>query len=516
MNALACIALATLAIWDYPARQAAHEQLRGRFLSALRAGDTQEMAEACRKGVELLPDDPTWRYNLACSLAYFKDPEPALDALEKAIDLGFRNPEEIAADNDLKRLAKNPRFKELVKYAEESRRRPLLLGPMAVTPATGVFGETLTLGAHNLSWDFDVGCFDAKVALAANSAGGNVGDLYFNRDEGHSMLVVTNWPGLTQVKFDRDGRERGLDLNWPNALFPYPVFGNCSRAMVAGPYWRSLPRALMTTQVRNLKAMHRFYLSNQIWVFPATDDCPPAGTNGDVFASVTPYWLATQGRSWSDQYYLRAALEASRSFRRDVKREIVRRGLLAPTIQMLIRRSLNGVGGDEDYLGPKAHPTAFPANGLDLAKLAKSAADLTVAQIPPVAMLAGVATKPKSNKSVVPELTYATPCACAFVLRAEDPVRTFDVKAAGAEEFAFAVVHDDRGAAKVEKLARDAARVTVDRAAMSPTNRVDVAVFAKNASTGWGAPSFVSLAVVDPNAPYSDPALTPLDQPKAE
>ncbi|MBQ6137039.1 MAG: hypothetical protein IJI73_06690 [Kiritimatiellae bacterium] len=516
MNALCCIALAALSIWDYPSRQPMHEKLRGQFIAALRTGDTETMTEVCRKGVELLPDDPTWRYNLACSLSYFKDQGPALDALEKAIDLGFRDPAAIAADSDLKRLEKNPRFRDLVEYADEMKRRPLLLGPMAVTPATGAFGETVTLGGHNLAWNFDVGCFDAKLSLVANSAGGNTGDLYFNRDEGQSMLVVTNWPGLTQVKLDREGRERGMDLNWPNMLFPYPVFGNCSRAMLGGQYWRSLPRALMTTDVRSIGAMHRFYRTNQIWVFPAVYDCQPLGTNGDVFASVTPYWIATEGRSWSDQYYLRAALEASRSFRRDTKRELVRRGLLAPTVQMLVRRSLRGVAGDADYLGPKAHPTAFPANGLDLPRLAKSAAEMTVSQIPPVAVLAGVGTKPTSNKSVWPELTYATPCACAFVLRAEDRERTFDIKAAGGEEFEFAVVHDDLGAAKLERRGRDAARVTVDRAALSPTNRVDLAVFAKNVGTGWGAPSFVSLAVVDPSAPYSDPALTPLDQPKAE
>ena len=44
---------------------------------------------------------------------------------------------------------------------------------------------------------------------------------------------------------------------------------------------------------------------------------------------------------------------------------------------------------------------------------------------------------------------------------------------------------------------------------MSPTNRVDVAVFARRKGTGWGAPAFVSFAVVDPSAEYSDPVLTP-------
>ena len=61
--------LAVLSIWDYPARQPQHEMLRAEFVQAVRAGDTKKMEESSRKGTELLPDDPTWAYNLACSLA---------------------------------------------------------------------------------------------------------------------------------------------------------------------------------------------------------------------------------------------------------------------------------------------------------------------------------------------------------------------------------------------------------------------------------------------------------------
>ena len=31
------------------------------------------MERVCRSGVKLLPEDPVWRYNLACSLAYLPD-----------------------------------------------------------------------------------------------------------------------------------------------------------------------------------------------------------------------------------------------------------------------------------------------------------------------------------------------------------------------------------------------------------------------------------------------------------
>ena len=518
LHFLAIAFLAVLSVWDYPARAPEHERLKAQFIEAVREGDTETMTETCKAGVALLPDDPVWHYNLACSLAYYADSDRALDELEEAIDLGFRDAKAIARDRDLKRVADKSRLAELVEYAEDMADKPILLGPNAVTPATGITGRSVAIGEQNVVWDFDAGCFDVKLHLAPSTAGGNTLDLYFNRDGGHSKLVCTNWPGLTPVVLDSTGRERGLDLDTPNMLFPYPVFGNCSRALTQGPYWRSLPRALMTTQCRDIDRMHRFYRSNQFWVFPAVKDYDFASTNsfGDVFNSVAPYWIATQGASWSDQYYLRAALEASRSFQPLVKRELVERGLLAPTIQWLIRSSLQAVKKESDYFTERAHPTVFPPNGLDLKKLKKSAAALKTSNIPPVATIAGIAPEKVDYAGTFPELTYATPCAWAFVLRAEAPKRSFIVKAAGADEYEFAVVHDDLGAATLSRLAPDVAKIELDCAKISPGHRVDLAVFGKSVNSAYGAPAFVSFSRVDPAAPYSDPFLTPLPQPATE
>jgi hypothetical protein len=521
MNALLSAVLAVLSIWDYPARQPTHEILSRQFAAAVREGDTQTMIETCRKGVRLLPDDPTWQYNLACSLAYLRNPAPALDALEKAIDLGWRDVAAIERDTDLKRLEKQVRFREILEMARETADKPLLTGPLANVPATGVFGESLALGAQNFAWDFDFGCFVAQLKLAQGSSAGNEGDLYMNRDALHSpsgpgalQKLLAEFPGLTSISLDAEGRQRKMDLDFPNILFPYPVFGNCSRAQVGGPYWRSLPRALMTTQAQRLKAMVKLYLSNQIWVFPANADCAPIGTKGDVFASVTPYWIVTAGRSWSDLPYLRAALEASRALDRKVKAEIVRRGLLAPTVQMLLRRSLKAVESPGDYLTAKAHPTAMPTNGVFLARLKKQAAALTVEKIPPLAVIT-VKSAPVAHRPTLPETTYATAFAWATVLRAGDSVRTFTVSAAGAPAYAFRIVHDERGAARLKTLSPTEVELTIDRRRLTPTNRIDVAVFAKSETSDWGAPSYASFAVVDPSAPYSDPALTTLDPPAA-
>ena len=510
MIAILCAILASLSIWDYPARAVRHDALRRQFISAMRTGDVAAMLTACQSGVELLPDDPTWRYNLACSLSYFPSRSAeALDALEKAIDLGFRDADAIAADGDLKRLSGQRRYLELIEYAKEMKSRPMMFGPMATVDATGVFGSSLSLGEQNLGWDFDARCFVAHLKLAPASADPWTGDIYMNRDRAHSMLNVSQFPGITEISLDREGRERGMDLNLPNILFPYPVFGNCSRALVGGPFWRSLPRALTTTMSSQLHTMERAYLSNQVWVFPSNADTPPVGTNGDVFASITPYCITTAGRSFSDLPYLRAALYASAAFHRDTKSEIVRRGMLAPTIMTLIRKSLGFVNSEDDYTSARAHPTALPPNGVNTNRLVKAASEMTSAEVPPVVKVA-VKTPPLKDPPKWPELTYASRCAWAFVLRSDEVERVFFIAADGAKEYRFVQTHGTGVKVAIDKVAPNAAKVTIDRRGMHPANRVDIAVFGRNPGTGWGAPSYVSFARMDPSAPYSDPSLMPV------
>jgi len=510
---LAFVLLAVLSIWDYPARFPEHNRLSRQFVAAVREGDTATMEETCRKGVALLPDDPTWHYNLACSLAYFdKRDEAAFDELEKAIDLGFRDTEAIRKDTDLKRLERFPRYQELIEYAEFMKSRPLLTGPLATVDQTGIFGTSVMLGEQNLGWDFDVGCFIARLKLVQAKPGGNVGDLYMNRDGRHSLLNVDAYPGLTSVTFDSAGTNRNMHLDIPNILFPYPAFGNCSRALVEPTYWRSLPRMLMTAETLQLAKMVKLYLSNQTWVFPSNADTAPVGTNGDVFASITPYWITTAGRSWSDLPYLRAALEVSRTLKPAVKQEIVGRGLLAPTIQTLIRKSLHGVTNEVDYLGPTAHPTAFPFGALDLVRLKASAAALTAEAVPPLAPIVVEADK-IGRVGAFSELTYGTAFAWAFVLRTDEETRTFRITAKGAAEFEFVQTHGSGIGVKIEKNGTDTATVTISRRGLSPTSRVDIMVCGRNPGTDWGAPSYVSFSRMDASAPYSDPVLTPLPQP---
>ena len=188
---------------------------------------------------------------------------------------------------------------------------------------------------------------------------------------------------------------------------------------------------------------------------------------------------------------------------------LVEKGLLAPTIMTLMRKSLKSVGNDVDYLSSAAHPTAFKSGSLDVKKLQKSAAALQPLEIPPLVSVS-ILAQPTNDRPAWPELTYATAFASAFVLRADDMVRKFRLVAKGAEEIEFSVLRGEKAVKLSNAPFKGVADLEIDRSLMSVTNRIDIGVFGRNDGTGWGAPSYVSFAVVDPSAPYSDPVLTPI------
>jgi tetratricopeptide (TPR) repeat protein len=69
--------------------------------------------EIDRKLVALRPEDSTTNYNLACSLALLGETEEALDALDRAVALGYADLEHLLADEDLESLRETPRFRAI-------------------------------------------------------------------------------------------------------------------------------------------------------------------------------------------------------------------------------------------------------------------------------------------------------------------------------------------------------------------------------------------------------------------
>ncbi len=87
-------------------------------------GDLYTKRGAVEKGLEvdgrlarLKPDDPIVHYNLACSFSLVNNREAAVTALRKAVELGFRDVDQMIRDVDLKNISKDPRFKDLLDQA---------------------------------------------------------------------------------------------------------------------------------------------------------------------------------------------------------------------------------------------------------------------------------------------------------------------------------------------------------------------------------------------------------------
>ena len=566
-----------LPVWRMPQVWPRHVQLRQQLINVMKEGDDAKMEEICREALSAIPGDATWHYNLACALAKRGAPG-ALAELEVAIDFGFRDADGIAKDPDFARVRESPRFMELVEKARGLKGKPGCghpeLHPAAVQP-----NGHLLLNETNVVWNFDAGVFEAMfhvtdpttpIASQANAfrksepnepdrpyviawisdgtAAGNLGDVYYNRDRAHSPLTLTDFPGIVNVQPGPAARAARIDEDHPNMLFPNcAVFGNASRARLGGAYWRSYPRASMTDPGL-ANRMNLLYRNNQFWVFPAHMDYGKKDI-GDVYPGVAPFQMVSVGSSWSDQAFLRAALAASASFTRMTKQAIIRRNLMGPTLQWLLRRTYKGVDSEDDYLSPKAHPTAFKGNDLDTVRLVQKAHALLPEQIPPLVAVglinSRVNTIPypvpgRDYPDVAPEILYFTSSAACIVLRAPEGTRPFlfraridGAPATGPASFTWRVVHGDASAVTIKAPddndgatpEKGIAQITVDRRRVK--ERIDVACFAKTADTEWGAPSFISFFPVpqesrtyrsdgriesidysNPDGVYSDPAVS--------
>jgi tetratricopeptide (TPR) repeat protein len=67
------------------------------------------------KLVEARPDEPTFHYNLACSHSLLGHIDPAFEALERAIQLGYKEWDHLRKDPDLANLKEDVRFQQMLK-----------------------------------------------------------------------------------------------------------------------------------------------------------------------------------------------------------------------------------------------------------------------------------------------------------------------------------------------------------------------------------------------------------------
>lgn len=78
-------------------------------------GQYTRAMQADRRLVRLLPDRPIPWYNLACSYALLGMTEPALSALQRALELGYRHVRHMLRDPDLTAVRNDPRFAKMIR-----------------------------------------------------------------------------------------------------------------------------------------------------------------------------------------------------------------------------------------------------------------------------------------------------------------------------------------------------------------------------------------------------------------
>lgn len=75
-----------------------------------RKGFYQEGLEVDKKLINLKPEDPIARYNLACSLSLLGETEEAFKELKKAVLFGYNDFSYILEDSDLENVRKHRKF----------------------------------------------------------------------------------------------------------------------------------------------------------------------------------------------------------------------------------------------------------------------------------------------------------------------------------------------------------------------------------------------------------------------
>ncbi len=435
--------------------------------------------------------------------------------------------------------------------------------------------------------------------LTAKTAAGNQGDLYDNHDRQHSALQREWFPGLTYIKYGSDVQARQMD-NGPQAYFQFwlskkgveanstaesplkvdsshpredgsglglvsestegqarridrtIVLGNSSTAMTGSVMWRSMPRYLLTSP-GGPEVLVQHYLNNHVYVYPEHRDHDTGHDDsagwGDVFHANTPYYVVSQGSSGSDQAFVQALAATLAAIQPDVKSLLSRRGLIAPTMQMIIRRCYATTLTDQDYLNGRAHPTVFDGSKIDVMRMLKMAHEMTQDDIPPIVTLQVIA-EDVSNPTVdyfdgLPsEAVLTTPFAIARVCHSTKFWRTMTVKATGVDvnhrpvKLHWVLLRGEAKLARIEPVDGSDnvckfvvgyhARRPIEPGAALESNRVDFAVVGHN-GVHFSAPSFVSFYFPDnerrqydeegrirsvdyssASSNYADPILVPL------
>lgn len=233
-----------------------------------------------------------------------------------------------------------------------------------------------------------------KKWYTEGTAAGNVGDWYDNRDGEHSPLDIRIWPQLQKVKYTEEDFK--LKRNWAaqRIVLPNVTFGNSSTS--AGPTTGGSNPRMYYLSSMGMKLLEAHYRRNNLYIYPEHRDHDPGrngvGPNneegwGDMYPTNTPYLIISQGSSGTDQPFMRAVPFTLAAFRPEVKKKLIEKGLLMPTVQRILRATNRSLKKVEDYFTGQAHPSVFEGRHVDALAMVEMAHAMTVETIPPLAAI---------------------------------------------------------------------------------------------------------------------------------
>ena len=400
-------------LFDRPASRAEMFRLNLQLQKGLSQNDFPACLQIAERMTTVDSEDPMAWYHLACLLAVNLQTTRALDALEMAVSLGFRDPARLASEPALQTLNGIEKMDALLKKAAVPWHP--VRSSQSTVPNPGsqpITGRVANVSEQNTHWNEEELSLITEFAPPApevvpiaaeklltdspaaalvqtwideKSAAGFAGVLYDNRDRDHSTLQHSAFPALAFVEYEPAVQAANADFGIrPGQRFNLPTFGNASTSYVTPIFWRSNARMLLTDPLLTTLTAQS-YLKNQLYCYPEHNDFDPEF--GDVFPVNVPFWLLSQGSSGSDQPFLKAIALTLAAFPADVRSQLQASGLLMHTVQYILRRSLRFVQSEDDYFTGQAHPVVFQHEDLDVQRMVQMAHDMQPLEIPPVVRL---------------------------------------------------------------------------------------------------------------------------------
>ncbi len=352
---------------------------------------------------------------------------------------------------------------------------------------------------------------------AEGTAAGNVGDLYDNRDRGHSHLDMKLFPQLRKVNYTEDQRKKQIDWAGSRLVLNHVTVGNSSTSSPPEQGGSNPRKFYQNTQ--GLITLYLQYAASNLYVYPEHRD-HDAGRNGlgggygDLNPTNTPYLIISQGSSGSDQVFLKAVLNTLAAFQPETKSLLRLNKNLMPTVQMIFRMSNRLVKVPTDYLTYKAHPTVFNGRNVDVLKMVKMAHEITKDILPPMVHL----TVKDETESLLgrdyfihdqQEVLCNTPAVIARVIRGPHAQYRMVVSAEKSKDihnrsitFHWVVLRGDKSKISIRPLNEKKSiveivvpypeRRSVPGTPMMKSSRIDIGLFVHNGAY-FSAPGFITF-----------------------